>query len=239
MNDGLSYLRFSEKNMSCGIASQYDDGLLKLPSEGCTIGIAYIDSSSMLLNSNSTMERFVQLGLFPYTPTIRQITRLLSRGLFKPIAPILSYASDLLKSLRQYTSLGIQIRTGGSLSNDADVTVFFSEATLPRVYQLVKDVVNNENLTNVIIFLSTDSNRVIYQSKFHFAFPIVTADKYKIGHSNSLRGRVSTSAIERALVDVYVLSNCDFLFTTSTSSFGDLASDLSHSEKKFTLYFQN
>ena len=90
----------------------------------------------------------------------------------------------------------------------------------------------------MVLFVSTDSNRVLSLLKERYAIPIVTSNYYSIGHSTALRGGVSET-LYRAMIDLRVLANCDHLLTTYTSSFGNTASYLSHSLNKYILKYND
>ena len=91
----------------------------------------------------------------------------------------------------------------------------------------------------VVIFLATDSKEVYTLLSRKYRLPIIMASYYSVGHSAELRGYGNIDYINRAMIDLQVLSNCDYLLTTFTSSFGNTASYLSHSLNKIIMDYKD
>lgn len=86
-----------------------------------------------------------------------------------------------------------------------------------------------ENPKNVIVFVSSDSDKAIVYLKRHLHpdYRIVTSTQFARGHTTN--SRISTDKVKGALLDVFVLADCDALLTTKGSGFSGIANDMSSS----------
>ena len=82
---------------------------------------------------------------------------------------------------------------------------------------------------NMVVFVSSDSDKAIAYLKRHLHpdYRIITSSKYARGHTTN--ARISTDKVKGALLDVFVLSDCDALLTTKGSGFSGIANDMSSS----------
>ena len=64
---------------------------------------------------------------------------------------------------------------------------------------------------------------------------VMTADVYQIGHTARGRTDYDNSFVKRAVIDLYLLSRCDYLIVTKGSSFGDTAVILSSVNSVFQI----
>ena len=128
-------------------------------------------------------------------------------------------------------SIGVHIRTGGLLANDCEGTSMVDNKTLESVPHRIEAL--RERLTDkpkdVVVFVSSDSDRAIAYLKrnLHPDYRIVTSSKYARGHTTN--ARISTDKVKGALLDVFVLADCDALLTTKGSGFSMIASEMSSS----------
>lgn len=183
-------------------------------------------------------KKLVDLGLFDDEPKPIQIRQLLSRALFRLNDELLTKSADVFQEIRNRTSIGVQIRTGGKLANDKEDSIFFSSDKMYRVYAILNTLIEGIN-EDVVIYLSTDSNRVVALLKNEMHVPVVVAKYYKPSHSTEYRSEDYLQGLYRGVIDLKVLSQCNFLLTTFTSSFGNLASYLSHSLNKVVMNYKD
>lgn len=201
----------------------------------CMLLSPYLDYVNDLMSHPSVRSRLVHLGLFETEPTTLQVRQLLTRSLFRLTTNLIQKSSSVIDDLGNRTSIGLQIRTGGKLANHPEDTAFFTEDTLDRIVDTVESIIQTIS-GEVVLFLSTDSNKVYHKLREAFSVPIVVTRYYVIGHSSYIRGGTQEN-LYRALIDLRVLAYCDYLVTTFTSSFGSTASYLSHSSNQWMLRY--
>ncbi|KAK8795089.1 hypothetical protein WA588_003940, partial [Blastocystis sp. NMH] len=192
----------------------------------------YMDVTWRMMEIPANVEKLVTMGLFDSIPSNEEVSHLFSLVLFR-LNDSLRNQTDVLFSEYPHPLLGLQIRTGGRISNTPEESLFYSLDKVDPVLAFVHSFVLNNTLANVTLFLSTDSNAMVQAIKEKSPFPVVTLNAYSIGHSSPLRNPNSlSSSLKRAVMDIYVLSKCDSLITTRSSSFGDTAAFLSSSPIK-------
>lgn len=204
----------------------------------CIIASSYLDFIDTQLKINGTSKKLVDLGLFDDEPKPIQVRQLLSRALFRLNDELLTKSDDVFQEIRNRTSIGVQIRTGGKMANAEEDTIFFSPDKMYRVYAILNSLIEGIK-DDVVIYLSTDSNRVVALLKNELHVPVVVAKYYKPSHSTLLRSGDHVQGLNRGVIDLKVLSQCDYLLTTFTSSFGNLASYLSHSLNKVIMNYKD
>jgi hypothetical protein len=160
-------------------------------------------------------EFFSQLGMTWYTEKRRFFVL---RGTLRKY---LSFESELLMELEARSSeqlsgktIGIHIRY---TDNKAPLKVLLS-----RLDRLSREHIDAK------IFLSTDSSAI--EEKLRLLYPdrIIKTDKTRISQHEPLhRQGLRDEARESALLDMYLLSRCDFLIYSSRSTFGYCAALLS------------
>ena len=192
----------------------------------------YMDVTWRMMEIPANAEKLVAMGLFDSTPSSEEVSHLFSLVLFR-LNDSLRNQTDVLFSDYPHPLLGLQIRTGGRVSNTPEESLFYSLDKVDPILEFVHSFALNNTLANVTLFLSTDSNAMVQAIKEKSPYPVVTLNAYSIGHSSPLRNPGSlSSSLKRAVMDIYMLSKCDSLITTRSSSFGDTASFLSSSPTK-------
>ena len=147
----------------------------------------------------------------------------LSRFLFRPKRYITDYGDTILSTMKGM-KVGIQLRFGGNISDTKEQFVFLKPNHLQIVLKKINTILNQIK-QEYSIFLSCDT---VNGKKMlsNLQKPIVTVEKYPIGHSR----KNNLLFLQRAITDLYILSKCDILFFTYWSSYGYLARDLSRSK---------
>lgn len=191
------------------------------------------DDIPKLMQNNEYRSHLVSLGIFDHLPTDDEIRTVMTYAFFLPNSKVTFYVNEFVQNLHRYPSLGVQIRTGGSLASDNEESVFFSQSTLYRVIDMINRVLTENYIFDYNLFISTDSQEILTELKASFPQLMHTSDSFKIGHTASLRSTNSDDHGNRALIDLMILSSCDYLIYTEDSSYGRLASALSFSDKKY------
>ena len=81
----------------------------------------------------------------------------------------------------------------------------------------------------MVVFVSSDSDEAIAYLKRHLHpdYRIVASTQYTRGHTTN--SKISVGKVKGALLDVFVLADCDALLTTKGSGFSMIASEMSSS----------
>ena len=193
------------------------------------------DDIPKLLKNKDYRKALVSLGLFETLPTDDEVRTLMSYALFHPMSDITTYSDKFVQNLHKYPSIGVQIRTGGSLASDSENNVFFSQSTMYRVIDMINEVITENYIFDYNLFVSTDSQELLTELKTIFPQLVHTSDNFKIGHTSALRNPDGVNHGYRALIDLMILSSCDYLIYTEDSTYGRLASVMSFSEHKYTV----
>ena len=243
-NRGLSVWRFdgSEKaNKTLHITPL--SRLLRSPS---FILSTYSDITLSSLSPKLYAAQFQKMGLLPEGEepvdaiamgmSIRSIWL---RLLFNPTQSLCSIVNRHLAVLHQRTMIGIQLRVGGSKANYAEKEML-NWAGVEKAIQLVRDHMMKENLRSedVYLFVSTDSDYVLryIREQFKNCRCVYSTNEYKIGHSafgstklySKKRWREAT---KRAIVDLMILKDSNYLVITRKSSFGKFAYELQQAKR--------
>lgn len=163
-----------------------------------------------------------------YMSIRRQIARLL-------LTPNSEITYVIRKNLQNYQHpiIGTQIRTGGSLSTSMETHRFLYISSMSYVNQEIKYAMQKYKWAkeNVTLFISTDSgviNRYLRNS--YSGMRILDGVGYKCGHSSSYfaGGQRHQQFLKRAILDLVLLSQTDYILFTHGSSYGKLAMRLAY-----------
>ena len=164
--------------------------------------------------------------------TWEEYRRMIFRTLLRPSKEVRNAIRERNSVVHQRLfSIGVHIRTGGLLANDCESTSMIDRKTLETVPHRIEAL--RERLTDkpkdVVVFVSSDSDRAIAYLKRHLHpdYRIVTSSKYARGHTTN--SKISVGKVKGALLDVFVLADCDALLTTKGSGFSMIASEMSSS----------
>lgn len=152
----------------------------------------------------------------------------LSRFFFRPKPYIIQYGNNILSKMKG-KKIGIQLRFGGTTASSHENYTFLNPNRMHTIVNRIKLVISQRK-TAYSVFLSSDSP-VASKLLSPLHIPILTAEKFQIGHTN----KNNNSFYERAITDMYILSKCDILFHTYWSSYGQIAKDLSKSHQCYLL----
>ena len=129
--------------------------------------------------------------------------------------------------------LGVQIRTAGLLANVKERISFINETALQAIPKLIEDTIASYRFSNTLkgIYLSSDSRiaEELVNRTLGARYPILSTNLFKKGHSTH---NPDGSIVNRALIDVFMLAECDGLLTTKQSGFGTISSILAETKKK-------
>ena len=174
----------------------------------------------------------VESGIMTANETWEEYRRMIFRTLLRPSKEVRNAIREMNSVVHQRLfSIGVHIRTGGLLANDCEGTSMIDNKTLETVPDRIDAL--RERLTknpkDMVVFVSSDSDRAIAYLKGHLHpdYRIVTSTQYTRGRTTS--ARASADKVKGALLDVFVLADCDALLTTKGSGFSMIASEMSSS----------
>lgn len=236
MNSSLTVLSHP-MGRSCGYIRSFYDDVNSLNLNGCYSTNEIMDVSDKVLSIQENKRKLVELGLFSDIPTNEEVIHLFSLVFFQLDNTLQKEVDEFYSQHRNNFLVGVQLRTGGTLSDSYESSTFLTTEKLPLAYAYVIDAIRNTTMTNVTVFLSTDSSYVHTTVGKNLPYSVISANMYKIGHSSPGRQREQLlDCVKRAVVDLYLLSKCDLLITTGHSSFGDTANALSLATTKLHLF---
>ena len=206
------------------------DGIESLRIKTCVTVVDIMDISWRLLSRQQNREVLVRLGLFSSIPTEDEVISLFTRALFKPMITLTYQAKQFYENVRQnHTCIGVQLRTGGLLANTPEQDVFLTKEKIETMAKRIMSFIANRTIINPALFISSDSSDAIEQMKGLVSIPVYYSTAYQIGHSSPARNHAPLQQVFlRNVIDIEVLSFCDYLITTKDSSFGQIAIYLSH-----------
>ena len=174
----------------------------------------------------------IESGIMTANETWEEYRRMIFRTLLRPNKEVRNAIRERSSVVHQRLfSIGVHIRTGGLLANDCEGMSMIDRKMLETVPNRIDAL--RERLTknpkDVVVFVSSDSDRAIAYLKRHLHpdYRIVTSSKYARGRTTS--ARASADKVKGALLDVFVLADCDALLTTKGSGFSMIASEMSSS----------
>ena len=174
----------------------------------------------------------VESGIMTANETWEEYRRMILRTLLRPNKEVRNAIREMNSIVHQRLfSIGVHIRTGGLLANDCEGMSMIDRKTLEtvpnRIDALRRRLTDKPN--DVVVFVSSDSDEAIAYLKRHLHpdYRIVTSSKYARGHTTN--SKISTDKVKGALLDVFVLADCDALLTTKGSGFSMIASEMSSS----------
>ena len=174
----------------------------------------------------------IESGIMTANETWEEYRRMILRTLLRPNKEVRNAIREMNSIVHQRLfSIGVHIRTGGLLANDCEGMSMIDRKTLEtvpnRIDALRRRLTDKPN--DVVVFVSSDSDEAIAYLKRHLHpdYRIVTSSKYARGHTTN--SKISTDKVKGALLDVFVLADCDALLTTKGSGFSMIASEMSSS----------
>lgn len=156
------------------------------------------------------------------------------RLFFHPNEVLCRHVNSHLENLHKRYLIGLQIRLGGALANYREKLLMDSKG-LYKAIIAVKRHMQEKGLSekDVFIFVSTDSDLAVKRVRANFGPDCVyTVNEYGIYHSAaaSIEGNKKRwmDGIKRAILDLMILKDSDYLVYSRKSSFGKFAHELQH-----------
>ena len=153
----------------------------------------------------------------------------IARLLFTPNAEI---THMVRKNLQQFTRphvLSVQLRTGGSVSITLETHRFLYISSLSLVHEEIEFVLQKMhwNKSQTILFVSTDSGIIASNMvhRYKDQMLVLQGVGYRNGHSSSYlaAGPKHEQFLKRAILDLTLMTQSDYVLYTHGSSYGKLA----------------
>lgn len=160
----------------------------------------------------------------------------IARLLFSPIPEIAYLAEQNVQAWKRQQQgqhiVGIQLRTGGYVASTHESERFLFMSSLSLLYEEVSHLMkkNGWSADDTTLFVSSDSGIVMRAVQQHYESQIrvVNTAGYRQGHSSPYKNAGKHFVyLKRAILDLLLLSNSDFVLYTHKSSYGKLAMRLS------------
>lgn len=155
------------------------------------------------------------------------------RLLLNPCQSLCEIINNHIRVLQERTIIGIQLRLGGQRANYVEKQMLPVEV-ISRVTSLVWRYMKDHSLgsQDIYVFVSSDSDFAIRKIKQAFPDNVYVADDFPVGHSAEAKTRRSKGAsvwemyTKRAIIDLMLLKESDYLIFSHKSSFGKFAHEL-------------
>ena len=191
------------------------------------------------IHSGVVDDKLKSIGFLPSASAVgvyermREIHSILYRLLLNPSFELCSVVNSYTRLFKEKHSIGVQIRMGGNMSNTKDAT-FMNMTRVMGVVSELRKLLSGRNDSQAVLFISADSSSIVdYFKESLQHISVISVSEYPIGHSATTYGRGNKQqweqATKRAIIDLMILKECDYLIITRGSSFGDLAADLQQS----------
>ena len=145
------------------------------------------------------------------------------RLFFTPKPFLQAIIDQTLHNMQSFHLIGMQIRMGSGGAVFRDTHRFLRMAALRYFVELAETYRTARGIPEdkVKWFLSTDSSEVERNLTASYPGRVVVASGFERGHSSS--EFANRNAFYRAVIDVGVLSRCEYMVLTNHSSFGMIA----------------
>ena len=192
---------------------------------------AYYDYSKHLLKSRQYDSALISAGLadVPSWEVSKQTYytefALMSsvRLFFQPKPFLRSYIDSFLTRWQSFHLIGLQIRMGSGGADFRDSHRFLHFSAVSMFVSLAEEYrkAHGYSENQVKWFLSTDSSKVEKNLMDSFPDRVIVMESFRRGHSSQEKS--NRNGFYRAVLDVTVLSRCEFIVLTNHSSFGMIA----------------
>lgn len=230
-----SYSRWKIRWSGCSpkLSALESEPLPALAPEPNLVITAYFDYTKHLFLTPRYDAQLQSLGLAPFfsSPHARLQRTFFAefplmtavRLFFVPKLPLQALIDQTLRQAQSFHLIGLQVRMGSGGADFRDSHRFLRMAALRSFVELAENyrVARGIPEDGVKWFLSTDSSEVERNLTATYPGRVVVASGFGRGHSSS--EFANRNAFYRAVIDVGVLSRCEYMVLTNHSSFGMIA----------------
>lgn len=184
------------------------------------------ESERLNMGSKNLESYYLMLGT--------EVTHTFLRQVLKPQPWVREIVDSIIQPHQNKFLLGIHIRFGSSGGTFRDSHEFLKPQSVWLFATQAETVLKRKGirLEDSIWILSTDSDKAEEQLREKYGNIIVTNTSYKRGHSKT--GAKNAEGYTRAVIDISLLSRCDYLILTRHSTFSEIAGMMSADMKNIT-----
>lgn len=212
----------------------------------CLLLSTYSDITSKFLLSKFYQRQLTEFGIIPnITKPYKDIVMgihfrsALLPVLLNPQKYLCEAVNKHLRILRKRKIIGVQMRLGGTKANYNE-KVFLGPHCITRFVERIEHYIKirNWNRENVYVFVSTDSSYALKEIKKQLnrngTNIVYSVKDWKIGHSalgksSKFGEKQRDSFMNRAILDLLILKESDYLIYSHGSSYGQMAFELQQS----------
>ena len=149
-------------------------------------------------------------------------------SLFIPTEQMRSLMKPYLEELGNGIRIGIHIRMGNGHSDWKDSRAFMDQKHVNKFLKKLKQFVKHaqqkaKGKMDVKLFLSTDSSDEELLLKKKYPGMVVTTSGFARSHVGGIyKTKVTEDSVTKAVLDVMLLGECDYLFLTPRSGFSKI-----------------
>ena len=183
--------------------------------------------------NKANLNRLKEKKVIKEKETVQDLQRILYRLLLNPTpqlqAMIISFKQ---KYYTKKNVFSIQIRMGGCLSDTPEMMEMMSLHELEQLPTVIQNAMASWtfNAANTVLFLSTDSTYAenYIKAKLGSVYTVVTSDAFHRGHTTGTPDGVT---VQRAIIDLFLLSDSDALLFCRGSGFGGIAMSMGRAQR--------
>ena len=148
--------------------------------------------------------------------------------MFAPTDSIRALMQPYLNELGNGIRIGVHIRMGNGHADWKDSRAFMDQKHVNRFLNELKRFVKNalwraKGKMDVKLFVSTDSSDEEELLRKKFPGMVVTTSGFERSHVGGIfKTKVTENAVTKAVLDVLLLGECDYLFLTPRSGFSKI-----------------
>lgn len=189
--------------------------------------VTYCDVLVNLLSAKNYSNDLIRMGLISqksyknYRHQSIEIHFLIYNYFIIPSNPIRVFLKKYKKMWEEYFIIGVHIRTNRKNWNEAAGPFQNQTGINNTIHELVKST-KEFNKTNTKWFIATDNEDILEYFKSNYPQYLLTVEGMPINHSK--RSNTETDlGVYHSILDSYLLSYCDSLILTASSTFSTMA----------------
>lgn len=205
----------------------------------------FSDITSSFIDPKRYQKLLESFGLVPETGIVdtrmfmgKMMRSALLQVLLNPEPTLCEQINRHIQVLKQRHLIGVQIRTGGQLANFKERSILGKFAVNHFANAVIRYMREKQlKPADVYLYVSTDSDVVYMEMQRIFGAynetMVYTVSDYRIGHSasrksysNTDQGKNWESFSNRALMDLLILKESDYLVFSQGSSYGQFAHEV-------------
>lgn len=161
-----------------------------------------------------------------YEQMAMEASRTFWRAVMKPQPWVEARVNEVLDPIRKYFLFGMHIRMGNAAGAFKDSHTFLLLNEIWRYPSAIEAVIRQRkmDIKSTRWVLCTDSDKAEEELRRKYGELIVTSQDFRRGHSKT--GAKDDDGFSRAVIDMLLLSKCNYLVLTKHSTYSAIAAQL-------------